>query len=279
MFNLSELEKKALSIRRNIVTMLVSAASGHAAGALGMADVFSALYFYLLKHNPKHPDWEGRDRLILSCGHICPVLYATLAEAGYFPKDELLTLRQLSSRLPGHPSLNSLPGVENSSGPLGQGVSLATGVAMAARLDNNSWRTVCITSDGEQQEGQVWEAYLFAAKYKLDNLVFILDRNDIQISGFTEEVLPLEPLKLKYEAFGLSVLEVDGHSFEEIIDAYLKAKVLHGKPTMIIARTIPGKGVEFMENKPEWHGKALSLGEGVKALRNLRLRYNQDTYD
>ena len=251
--------------------MVTTAGSGHVAGALGMADVFSALYFYLLRHRPKDPFWDERDRLILSCGHICPILYASLELSGYFAKEKLTTLRQLGSGLAGHPVKEKLPGVEYSSGSLGQGVSFAVGLALAAKIDGKAWRTVCVTSDGEQQEGQVWEAYLLAAKYKLDNLVFILDRNNIQIDGHVDEVMPCDPLRQKYESFGLFVLEVDGHNIEDVIDVYLKAMVLHSRPTMIIAHTIPGKGVEFMQNSPLWHRKAPSTEEGEEALRQLRV--------
>lgn len=268
--SVQEIKLKANDIREDIIKMLLEAKSGHSAGPLGMSDVFASLYFNILNHNPKDPKWAGRDRLVLSCGHICPVLYATLAEAGYFPKPELMTLRKLGTRLHGHPHNLALPGLENSSGPLGQGLSQAAGMALAARLDHQSHRIYCICSDGEQNEGQIWEALMFAGKYKLHNLTVILDRNNIQIDGFTEDIMPLEPLRAKYEAFNWHVLEVDGHNPEEIIDACNEAKAIFEKPTIIIAHTIPGKGVGFMENDFKWHGSAPNKEQAVDALKQLR---------
>lgn len=267
---LHELKEKANDIRQDIVKMLVEAGSGHSAGPLGMADVFTALYFNVLNIRPDEPKWEDRDRFVLSCGHINPVFYATLAHAGFFPIKELMTLRKLGTRLHGHPHNLALPGVENSSGPLGQGLSQAIGMALAARLDQKNWHVYCVMSDGEQDEGQTWEAVMLAGKYQIDNLTAIIDRNNIQIDGFTEDIMPLEPLKEKYEAFGWSVLEIDGHNMEEIINACNQAKSIHQKPTVIIAHTIPGKGVDFMENKFEWHGKPPNKEESVKALKELR---------
>lgn len=266
----AELQEKANEIRRDIITMLLNAGSGHSAGPLGMADIFTALYFHILKHDPVNPNWEERDKLFLSNGHICPVLYVTLAHAGYFPKEELMTLRKINSRLQGHPSRLDLPGIENSSGPLGQGISQAIGAALASRLDKKRVEIFCIMGDGEQNEGQVWEAAMFAGKEKINNLTGIIDRNNIQIDGFTKDVMPLEPLKDKYEAFGWHVLEIDGHNIEEFIDATNKAKAIFEKPVLIIAHTIPGKGIDFMEFLPEWHGKPPNLDEAIEALRELR---------
>lgn len=252
--DITELKKRANQIRQHIIKMLVEAGSGHSGGPLGMADVFTALYFNILKHDPAKPDWAERDRLILSNGHICPVRYATMAQAGYFPISELKTLRKLGTRLQGHPHRTSLPGVETTSGPLGSGLSQSSGLALAGRLDSAKWRVVCLMSDGEQEEGNTWEAAMFAGKYKLNNLTALIDRNNIQIDGHTEDVMPLEPLKDKYEAFNWHVIEIDGHNFKEIIDAFEEAKAIFEKPTVIIAHTIPGKGVSYMENRFEWHG-------------------------
>jgi transketolase len=271
MYDLSELAHTANLIRQDIIKMLYESGSGHAAGALGMADIISALYFYLLKHDPKNPHWPARDRLILSNGHICPVLYAGLARAGYFDPEKLLTLRKINSPLQGHPNLGLLPGIENSSGPLGQGISMAVGLALSCQIEQKNFYTICLTSDGEQNEGQTWEAYMLACKYKLDHLIFILDRNNIQIDGYCDQIMPLEPLKSKFEAFGLLTFEIDGHNFEEFIDVYLKAKTVVNKPVMIIAHTIPGKGVSFMQNLPLWHGKAPNKEETEKALKELDL--------
>ncbi|MCP6726465.1 MAG: transketolase [Patescibacteria group bacterium] len=265
-----ELEKKANTIRQQVIIMLQKAGSGHSAGPLGMADVFAALYFSILKHNPKKPEWAERDRLILSNGHICPVRYAAMAEAGYFPKKELATLRQFGSRLQGHPERLKLPGIETTSGPLGSGLSQAAGMALVGKMDKKSWRVYCVMSDGEQNAGQTWEAVLFAAKNKLDNLVAIIDRNNIQIDGYTEDVMPLNPLGEKYEAFNWNVLEIDGHNIEEIIDACSHAKAVQKQPTLIIANTIAGKGVSFMENKYEWHGKPPNKEEAKQALKELK---------
>lgn len=267
---LLKLQKISSSIREDIIKMLVEAGSGHSAGPLGMADILTALYFNVLKHEPKHPNWIDRDRLVLSNGHICPVLYATLAEAGYFPKSELKTLRKLGSRLQGHPHREALPGLETTSGPLGSGLSQSCGMALVARMDKKDWRVYCLTSDGEHDEGNTWEAILFAAKYKLNNLTVIVDRNNIQIDGHTEDIMPLGDLGKKYESFGWFVLEIDGHNLNEIISSLNKAKAIYDKPTAIIARTIPGKGVDFMENRYEWHGKPPNAEEAKKALHQLR---------
>ncbi|HRZ30170.1 MAG TPA: transketolase [Candidatus Paceibacterota bacterium] len=267
------LEEKAKEVRRSIIEMLVEAKSGHTAGALGMADIFSALYFGILKHDPKKPEWAERDRLVLSNGHICPVLYATLAEAGYLEKKELMTLRKYGSRLQGHPHREFLPLVETSSGPLGEGLSQAVGMALADRIDNgkNSQKYFyCLMSDGELQEGSTWEAVMLAGKEKPHNLIAIIDRNNIQIDGHTEDVMPLEPLADKWRAFGWHVLEIDGHNFEEIYASIGQAKSVFNRPTVIIAHTTPGKGIIEFEGKYEWHGKAPSREEGEHALKELR---------
>ena len=263
------LEEMANLIRKDVIEMLLEAGSGHSAGPLGMADIFSALYFHVLDHDPKNPDWADRDRLILSNGHICPVRYAAMARAGYFPVEELLTLRKINSRLQGHPHRKALPGVETTSGPLGSGLSQAIGVALAGKLDGKKYRVFCAMSDGELQEGNTWEALMFAGKNKLNNLVAIIDRNNIQIDGNTEDIMSLEPLKEKLESFKFHVIEIDGHNIEQFIDAVNEAKVIHEKPTVIIAHTIPGKGVSFMENDYSWHGKPPKKEEADKALIEL----------
>jgi len=249
-----DLDDKAVKIRELIIEALVAAGSGHSAGPLGMADIFAAFYFHILNHDPKNPDWEDRDRLILSNGHICPVRYVTMAMSGYFPVEELKTLRRINSRLQGHPHRTALPGVETTSGPLGEGLSQAIGVALASKMDNKKYRVYCVTSDGEHQEGNTWEAAMFAGKHKLNNLTVIVDRNNIQIDGFTEEIMPLEPFREKYEAFNWHVLEVDGNNIRTFIEKVEEAKAIYEKPTVIIAHTIPGKGVDFMENNYLWHG-------------------------
>jgi transketolase len=265
-----ELEIIANTIREDIINELVAAGSGHSAGPLGMADVFTALYFEIMDYDPKLPEHPDRDRLILSNGHICPVRYAAMAEAGFFPKEELLTLRKLGTRLQGHPERKRLPGVETTSGPLGSGLAQATGYAYAARMDGAKFRVYCVCSDGEHDEGNHWEAVMFAGKNNLSNLTAIVDRNNIQIDGFTEDVMPLEPLVEKYKSFNWSVIEVDGHNFEEIVNAVGQAKAIHDNPTVIITHTIPGKGVKFMENKFEWHGKPPNKEEAKAALNDLR---------
>lgn len=255
MKSVRELEQIANTIRQDIIKMLVSAGSGHSAGPLGMADIFTALYFRILKHDPKNPDLEDRDILVLSNGHITPVRYATMARAGYFPVKELKTLRKFGSRLQGHPERTKLPGLETTSGPLGSGLSQASGMALALQMDGNLHRQVyCLMSDGEQNEGNTWEAAMFAAKYKLANLTAITDRNNIQIDGNTEDIMPLENLRAKWEAFGWHVLEIDGHNMQDIIDGCAIAKAITEKPVMILAHTIPGKGVDFMEYDYKWHG-------------------------
>ena len=265
-----KLDKKANEIRQDIIKMLVDAGSGHSSGPLGMADVFTALYFSVLKKRPKSPWWEGRDRVILSNGHICPVWYVALAHAGYFPKSELSTLRELNSRLQGHPHYRSLPGVENAAGPLGQGISMAAGIAYAGLMERKKYNVYCLTGDGELNEGQCWEAFMFAGKYRLHNLTVIVDRNNIQIDGNTEDVMPLEPLRERFESFGFHVIEIDGHNIPHIVDACNMAKAIVEKPTVLLAHTIPGKGVDFMEYNYEWHGKPPNTKEAKKALQDLR---------
>lgn len=267
---IQRLEEKANLIRQDIIKMLFEAGSGHPAGALGMADIFSALYFHILNHDPANPNWNERDRLVLSNGHICPVLYASMARAGYFPISELWTLRKLGSRLQGHPHRTALPGLETTSGPLGSGLSQAVGMALSGRIDNADWRVICLMSDGEQDEGNTWEGVMLAGKYKLNNLTALIDRNNIQIGGFTEDIMPLESLRAKYEAFNWHVLEIDGHNMQEIITVFGEPKTVSEKPTVIIAHTIPGKGVSFMENKHEWHGKPSNKEEAELALNELR---------
>ncbi len=269
---LKYLELMANRIRQKIIETLLEAGSGHSAGSLGMVDILTAFYFHILNHNPKAPNWEKRDRLVLSNGHICPALYVTLAYAGYFPLEELKTLRKLNSRLQGHPHRTSLPGIETTSGPLGSGLSQAIGIALAGKLDYQKYWVYCLTSDGEHQEGNHWEAVMFAGKQKhrLNNLIVVVDRNNIQIDGFTEDVMPLEPLKEKYEAFGWHVLEVDGHNIQEFVDAVFEAQAIFEKPSVIIAHTIPGKGVSFMEYDFTWHGKPPNKEEAKAALKELR---------
>jgi transketolase len=268
---IEELELKANTIREDIIKMLEHAGSGHSAGPLGLADIFSALYFDILKHDPQKPDWDQRDILLLSNGHCIPVRYAAMAEAGYFDKKELMTLRRLGSRLQGHPERLRLAGLENTSGPLGSGLSQAAGMALAMRMNKDFFRWVYVVmGDGEQDEGNVWEAAMLCAKYKLNNIIAITDRNNIQIDGPTETVMPLDDLKAKWEAFGWHVIEVDGNNIESFIDACAMARAIVEKPVMIIAHTIPGKGVDFMEYDFHWHGAPPNHDEAVKALHELR---------
>ncbi len=269
------LEEKANDIRISIIESLVTAKSGHTAGPLGMADIFTALFFHVLKHDPKKPDWQDRDRVILSNGHICPVYYATLAHSGYFPIDELQTLRKFGSRLQGHPHREYLPLLETSSGPLGSGLSQAVGMVIADRIDNgktSNKQFYALLSDGEHDEGNTWEAYLLAGKEKLQNLTVIIDRNNIQIDGFTEDILPLDPFEDKLKAFNFHVQSIDGHDMRQIVAAIGEAQAVFDKPSVIIANTIPGKGVSFMERKFEWHGKPPTAEEGEKALEELRTK-------
>jgi len=273
------LEEKAEAIRETILTMLVTAGSGHTAGPLGMTDIFTAFYFNLLNHRPEEPLWEGRDRLVLSNGHICPVLYATLAHAGYFPVAECLTLRKFGSRLQGHPERLRLPGLETTSGPLGEGLSQAAGMAYAFRMDGKKERVYCLMSDGEQEEGNIWEAVLFAGKNKLSNLTAVIDRNNIQIDGMTEDVMPLEPLADKYRAFNWHVLEVSGHDIPAFISAVHEANAIYEKPTLIIAHTIPGKGVPEIEFDYRWHGKPPTKEEGIRFLKEVRTMRGKISHD
>lgn len=266
----------ANTIRASIIEMLVAAGSGHTAGPLGMADIFTALYFHVLRHRPKEPLWYGRDRVVLSNGHICPVLYATMAHAGYFPVEELLSLRKFGSRLQGHPHREFLPMLETSSGPLGSGLSQAVGMALSDKIDTtlgvdpHDRMIYCLMSDGELNEGNTWEAIMLAGKEKLHNLVAVIDRNNIQIDGYTEDIMPLEPLRDKWESFNWRVLDIDGHNMQHIIDAFGEARSTFEKPTVIIAHTIPGKGVPAFERKYEWHGKPPNKEEAKQALDALR---------
>ena len=265
------LQKIAGDIRIDLIKMLEQAGSGHSAGPLGLADIFTALYFRILKHDPKNPDWDERDILVLSNGHCVPVRYAAMAHAGYFPVKELSTLRQFGSRLQGHPERLRLPGLETTSGPLGCGLSQACGMALGLRMDKTQHRWVYVVmSDGELQEGNSWEGAMLAAKYKLNNLIGIVDRNNIQIDGPTETVMPLEDLRAKWESFGWHVLEIDGNDIEAVIDACTMAKAIVEKPVVIIAHTVPGKGVDFMEYDFHWHGAPPNHEQAVKALRELR---------
>ena len=251
---IKQLEELANQARQLLIPTLVEAGSGHTAGPLGMADIFTAMYFHVLNHNPKDPEWAERDRLILSNGHITPIRYVTMAMAGYFPIEELKTLRKFGTRLQGHPERERLPAVETTSGPLGSGLGQAAGYALAARMDGRKFRVYCFMSDGEQEAGATWESVMFAGKNRLSNLTAVIDRNNIQIDGMTENIMPLEPLRAKYEAFNWHVLEVNGHNIEQFIDAVEQAKAIYERPTVIIAHTIPGKGVDFMEFDYLWHG-------------------------
>lgn len=269
--SLEDLELIADDMRIDIIKMLEVAGSGHSAGPLGLADIFTALYFDVMKHDPKNPDWEDRDILILSNGHCAPVLYAAMAASGYFEKSELKTLRKFGSRLQGHPERTKLPGLETTSGPLGCGLSQAAGMALALRMDKDMHRWIYVVmGDGEQNEGNVWEAAMLAAKYQLNNIIAITDRNYIQIDGNTENVMPLEDLKAKWEAFGWHVIDINGNDIEAAIDACAMARAVADKPIMILAHTIPGKGVDFMEYDFHWHGKPPNHEEAKKALHELR---------
>jgi transketolase len=267
---LNELRLHANDVRQSIIRSLLAAGSGHSGGSLDMADVFTAMYFELLRHDPKNPDWPERDRLLLSCGHIAPVRYAAMAHAGYFPVEELLTLRHFGTRLQGHPERISLPGLETTSGPLGEGLAQGTGMALAAKLDRTDWRVYVVTSDGEHQCGLHWEAMMTAAKFKLDNLVCIVDRNIIQIDGSTEDVMPLEPLADKYRAFNWDVFECDGNDIGAFIETVRTARRSTGKPQVVIAHTVIGRGVSYMEGDYLWHGKPPKPDEAAKALEELQ---------
>lgn len=266
--NILELEKKAIEIRKDIVKMLTLAKSGHTGGSLSIVEILIALYYKILRDNPKEPKWRERDRFLLSKGHACPALYAVLADKGYFPKEKLWTLRKLGSQLQGHPQIG-LPGVEISSGSLGQGLSVANGIALAARMDKLDIRVYCLMGDGETNEGQIWEAAMTASHYKLDNVCGIVDFNKLQIDGFCCEVKDMGPYIHKWQDFGWNTLEVDGHSIKELIDAFQAASKVKGKPTVIIAHTVKGKGVSFVENKAEWHGIAPKNEECERAIKEL----------
>ncbi len=282
---LRDLELKANEARQLLITTLAEAGSGHSAGPLGMADIFTAMYFHILRHDPNNPDWEDRDRLVLSHGHIVPIQYVSMAQAGYFPIEELKTLRKINSRLQGHPHRTSLPGLETTSGPLGEGLSQAIGIALAGRLDHRKYHVYCLSSDGEQQEGNIWEAAMLAGKLKLDTLTLIIDRNNIQIDGDTEQIMPLDSLADKYRAFNWEVLEVDGNNIRAFIDTVGEAKAVHERPTVIIAHVVPGAGVSYMENDYRWHGNPPDLidipgappkGEQAKvALAELRTQHSK----
>jgi len=266
---LRHLKSMALAIRQDIVRMVAEAGSGHPGGSLSVADIVSVLFFDVMKHDPSNPCWEERDRFILSKGHACPAVYAALAEGGYFPREELLTLRKFGARLQGHPDMCKLPGLEASTGSLGQGLSIASGIAMAMKMDKKNNRVYCLMGDGELDEGQIWEAAMTASHYRLDNLCGIVDRNGLQIDGCTDDVKTLEPLSDKWRAFGWNVIEVDGHSIEDISAGLNRFRHSHFKPTVIIGHTIEGKGVSFMENQAGWHGKAPSPEQTRAALLEL----------
>lgn len=270
---IKDLETKANNIRKSIIEMLLEAGSGHTAGPLGMADIFTLLYFHTLKHDPKNPSWEERDRLVLSNGHICPVYYATMAHAGYFPVEELKTLRKFGTRLQGHPHREYMPWLETSSGPLGAGLSQAIGMALANRMDygvNTSRLVYSLISDGELDEGNSWEGIMLAGKQKLRNLIVVVDRNNIQIDGYTEDIMPLEPLADKFRAFNFHVIETVGHDFKSLNEAFEEAQAVYEKPTVIIAHTVPGRGVQEFERDYKWHGKPPSKVEAKMALDELR---------
>ncbi len=272
--DIAHLKLHANTLRQTVIEMLTDAGSGHTAGALGMADIFACFYFYILNHDPEDFEMEDRDRLFLSNGHIAPILYASLAHGGYFPIEELDTLRKLGSRLQGHPERTHLPGVENTSGPLGEGLSQAIGVSLGGRMDEKNFHTYCLMSDGEHQCGIVWEAIMFAGKEKLSKLTVVIDRNNIQISGSTEDVMPIEPLLDKYEAFGWNVIMVDGNDVEMFCDAVDQVTFENEKPTVIIANTIPGKGVKEIEGKYEWHGKVPNKEQAKKWISELKKTKN-----
>ncbi|MDA3943824.1 MAG: transketolase [Bacteroidetes bacterium] len=268
---MEQLRQKAFEIRKHILESLTAAGSGHTGGSMGLADIFAVLYFHQLRHRPQQPDWPQRDRLVLSIGHVAPVLYTTLALAGYFPTEELLQLRQFGSRLQGHPGReHGLPGIELSAGSLGQGLSVALGMVLADKMDQNDRRTFCILGDGELQEGSVWEAIMAAAHHRCHNLCAVVDRNGLQIDGSTEAVMQLEPLAEKWRSFGWNTLEINGHHITEIKEAFAKAEMEKQKPTVLLAKTIMGKGVRNIENDYRWHGKAPSEQELSLFLNELK---------
>lgn len=263
------LKDRALELRQHVIRMIGKAGSGHPGGSLSAADIVAVLYFHHLRHKPENPKWPNRDRFVLSKGHACPILYAALAESGYFPVEELMTLRQLGGRLEGHPDMRKLPGVEISSGSLGQGLAAGNGMALAARLDGLDYRVYVLMGDGECQEGEIWEAAMFAAHFRLDNVVGIVDYNNLQIDGFVSDIMEIQPLKDKWRSFGWHVIEIDGHNILQIIDALNEAGSIKRKPTVIIANTVKCKGVSFMENKVEFHGRAPTPDELKRALKEL----------
>ena len=268
--DIEELKLRAKEIRKDIVEEVYSANSGHPGGSLSIADIMAVLYFNELRIDEKNPRWEDRDRLVLSKGHCSPALYAALAERGYFEKEKLKSFRKLDSNLQGHPDLNKVPGVDMTSGSLGQGLSSANGMAIAGKMDSKNYRVYVILGDGEIEEGQIWEAAMTANKYKLDNLCVIVDNNNLQIDGTIEEVMSSYPIDKKFESFGFHVINIDGHNYEEILNAFNEAKNIKGKPTCIVAKTIKGKGVSFMEDRAEWHGKAPSVEQYAKAMEDLK---------
>ena len=271
--NMKKLLDKSYRIRKHVIEMTTQAGSGHPGGSLSCVDVLVALYFHVMRHDPKNPNWPDRDRFVLSKGHAAPTLYAALAEAGYIPIEELKNLRKLGSRLQGHPDRNRVPGVENSSGSLGNGLAIANGMALAAKIDGMPYRVYALLGDGECQEGLVWEAAMFAAHYKIDNLTAIVDRNGLQIDGPTEQVMSVEPLAGKWRSFGWNVIEVDGHDIQAIIEACDEAKRVRGRPTVIIAHLIKGRGVSFMEWVTSFHGKTLTKEQCERALQELDAWY------
>lgn len=264
-----ELQVKAKTLRRHIIRMIAASQSGHPGGSLSAVEIITALYFKVLHHDPQNPQWPDRDRFILSKGHAAPVLYAALAECGYFPVDELSTLRKIGSRMQGHCDIGTTPGIEMSTGPLGQGLSFGVGCALAARLDKRDHRVYVLLGDGELDEGQVWEAAMAAAHFGIDNLCAIVDRNNIQLDGWTHDIMNTEPLAQKWRAFGWHVTAVAGHEIRDVLAAFEKAKTIKGRPTVVIARTVKGKGVSFMENKAEFHGKAPTTEQAEQALKEL----------
>jgi transketolase len=276
---LRDLRLMANILREDVISALLEAKSGHSAGPMGMAEVFTALYFNVMKHNPKKPTWEGRDRFILSNGHICPIMYVAMANAGYFPKKELFTLRKLGTRLQGHPHRETLPGLETTSGPLGSGLSQAAGMALVFKMDKKKNMVFCSTGDGEQNEGNHWEAVMFAAKNKLNNLVAFTDRNYIQIDGNTQDVMPMASMVEKYKAFNWNVIEIDGNSMLEVLRTFQYSRRNKRRPLMIICNTIPGKGIDFMEGKAEWHGKPPNAQEAELALSEIHAKEAQERGD
>lgn len=267
--DVNELAQIAKNIRRDIIEEIYDAQSGHPGGSLSIADIMTVLYFYEMNVDPQNPKYENRDRLVLSKGHCAPALYATLANRGFFNKKELSTLRKIDSNLQGHPDMNKVPGVDMTTGSLGQGISVATGMAMAGKLDNKPYRVYCIMGDGEIEEGQVWEASMSAVKYKLDNLCIIVDNNNLQIDGTIEDVMSSYPIDEKFKSFGFQIINIDGHNYQEIIDAFDVARNIKEKPVCIIAKTIKGKGISYMENKIEWHGKAPNEEQYKEAIKEL----------